>query len=108
MAAQAVASYFLDMQRVAARCREFLSANGVAMFVIGNTRYCDVEIDNAAHLTEALLQVGFGSVRAARRRISNKRATPRSEEHTSELQSLMRISYAVFCLKKKNKRIFPY
>src|SRR3546814_989647 len=29
-------------------------------------------------------------------------ASPRSEEHTSELQSLMRISYAVFCLKKKN------
>src|SRR3546814_10430889 len=28
-------------------------------------------------------------------------AEPRSEEHTSELQSLMRISYAVFCLKKK-------
>src|SRR3546814_9104779 len=32
-----------------------------------------------------------------------KQAKPRSEEHTSELQSLMRISYAVFCLKKKNK-----
>src|SRR3546814_7265246 len=30
----------------------------------------------------------------------------RSEEHTSELQSLMRISYAVFCLKKKKKRNF--
>src|SRR3546814_10558162 len=29
------------------------------------------------------------------------RGPPRSEEHTSELQSLMRISYAVFCLKKK-------
>src|SRR3546814_6743575 len=29
----------------------------------------------------------------------------RSEEHTSELQSLMRISYAVFCLKKKNKHL---
>src|SRR3546814_4654128 len=29
---------------------------------------------------------------------------PRSEEHTSELQSLMRISYAVFCLKKKNTK----
>src|SRR3546814_6345586 len=29
-------------------------------------------------------------------------STTRSEEHTSELQSLMRISYAVFCLKKKN------
>src|SRR3546814_4712190 len=29
---------------------------------------------------------------------------PRSEEHTSELQSLMRISYAVFCLKKKTEQ----
>src|SRR3546814_5532801 len=33
--------------------------------------------------------------------------TGRSEEHTSELQSLMRISYAVFCLKKK-KKLFHY
>src|SRR3546814_5689599 len=32
------------------------------------------------------------------------RLAPRSEEHTSELQSLMRISYAVFCLKKKTSR----
>src|SRR3546814_6512902 len=31
-------------------------------------------------------------------------ANSRSEEHTSELQSLMRISYAVFCLKKKKKK----
>src|SRR3546814_6238440 len=31
-------------------------------------------------------------------------ASTRSEEHTSELQSLMRISYAVFCLKKKKKK----
>src|SRR3546814_7863763 len=31
-------------------------------------------------------------------------ASARSEEHTSELQSLMRISYAVFCLKKKKKK----
>src|SRR3546814_6425936 len=33
-----------------------------------------------------------------------RRAVAKSEEHTSELQSLMRISYAVFCLKKKNKQ----
>src|SRR3546814_3679010 len=33
-----------------------------------------------------------------------KRAQRRSEEHTSELQSLMRISYAVFCLKKKKTK----
>src|SRR3546814_4991304 len=33
---------------------------------------------------------------------------PRSEEHTSEPQSLMRISYAVFCLKKKNKQLLLF
>src|SRR3546814_5856139 len=35
------------------------------------------------------------------------RVTTRSEEHTSELQSLMRISYAVFCLQKKQHTILP-
>src|SRR3546814_4763255 len=35
----------------------------------------------------------------------DQRIAGRSEEHTSELQSLMRISYAVFCLKKKKKHI---
>src|SRR3546814_6916109 len=37
-----------------------------------------------------------------------KRMPQRSEEHTSELQSLMRISYAVFCLKKKNNYKHQY
>src|SRR3546814_15506652 len=39
---------------------------------------------------------------------STPKQTNRSEEHTSELQSLMRISYAVFCLKKKNNYISTY
>src|SRR3546814_10401681 len=43
-------------------------------------------------------QISTGSVQT-------RNAWIRSEEHTSELQSLMRISYAVFCLKKKNKYI---
>src|SRR3546814_3987936 len=38
------------------------------------------------------------------RRVADIDALDRSEEHTSELQSLMRISYAVFCLKKKKKK----
>src|SRR3546814_3727229 len=42
--------------------------------------------------------------RHAKVRIVIGHDAPRSEEHTSELQSLMRISYAVFCLKKKNKK----
>src|SRR3546814_5291567 len=42
-----------------------------------------------------------------RRTAARTGSAPRSEEHTSELQSLMRISYAVFCLKKKktDKRV---
>src|SRR3546814_5874208 len=39
---------------------------------------------------------------ASTRHSSDGQSARRSEEHTSELQSLMRISYAVFCLKKKN------
>src|SRR3546814_10778208 len=41
---------------------------------------------------------------ASQRGRGRKLRTPRSEEHTSELQSLMRISYAVFCLKKKTQQ----
>src|SRR3546814_1023392 len=41
-------------------------------------------------------------------RASTAGSSPRSEEHTSELQSLMRISYAVFCLKKKKHTIQKY
>src|SRR3546814_2587594 len=44
-----------------------------------------------------------GSGYGASQSLSMARLWSRSEEHTSELQSLMRISYAVFCLKKKNK-----
>src|SRR3546814_5314829 len=58
--------------------------------------------DDPARTTfEAILfRNSRGRARAIERRCS--RGRNRSEEHTSELQSLMRISYAVFCLKKKN------
>src|SRR3546814_4825714 len=49
---------------------------------------------------------GLGGLAGAHRGVVSPRAAAglyRSEEHTSELQSLMRISYAVFCLKKKKK-----
>src|SRR3546814_1155702 len=47
----------------------------------------------ACALLVAMLAIAFGAIMVLR-----------SEEHTSELQSLMRISYAVFCLKKKKKK----
>src|SRR3546814_6768750 len=55
-----------------------------------------------AETPEPVRDEGFGrDVRAAQAR--RRQWLIRSEEHTSELQSLMRISYAVFCLKKKKR-----
>src|SRR3546814_1893963 len=51
--------------------------------------------------TATIAGVGFTGVSEIVLDGAVKGAPPRSEEHTSELQSLMRISYAVFCLKKK-------
>src|SRR3546814_8657377 len=48
-------------------------------------------------------QVLFGFMILLFNSIKDGHSNARSEEHTSELQSLMRISYAVFCLKKKTK-----
>src|SRR3546814_3206239 len=56
-----------------------------------------VRRDRRARLRDPL----FGARRAAR---AARGQDQRSEEHTSELQSLMRISYAVFCLKKKKNK----
>src|SRR3546814_4906836 len=56
------------------------------------------------HRTEqAPLRIDDGGGRIGRARMGKRGLVGRSEEHTSELQSLMRISYAVFCLKKKKK-----
>src|SRR3546814_10816404 len=81
-------------RRVRRQLADRESAHVAAPFEIGQ-KFCDrvVELEFATFDRE-----------------SQQRRIERSEEHTSELQSLMRISYAVFCLKKKkttinNKRI---
>src|SRR3546814_3826637 len=63
-----------------------------------------IEIGHADHLehgAEQLLVRPLGDIGDVDQRRREERT--RSEEHTSELQSLMRISYAVFCLKKKTE-----
>ncbi len=74
--ARSTANYFLDMQAVSRRCYELLSHEGLALFVIGNTEYKGVRIDNAAHLAESLLRGGFANVRVAKRKMSGKILTP--------------------------------
>ncbi len=74
--ARAVAKYFLDMQRVAQKAYSILNINGKALFVIGNTEYKKVRIDNAKHLSESLLDAGFSFISVTKRKISNKTLTP--------------------------------
>src|SRR3546814_3656956 len=54
---------------------------------------------------KAMYSTSRSIVRTSTTRCRRRCTTTRSEEHTSELQSLMRISYAVFCLKKKKQQI---
>src|SRR3546814_4372653 len=69
---------------------------GTLLFVI-------VSVLVSLSLVPMLLSAQQGQAFEAPARLSVRKLF-RSEEHTSELQSLMRISYAVFCLKKKNKK----
>src|SRR3546814_9649507 len=71
-----------------------------------NTRYSPLDQINADNFSDLQVAWSFKTDILGARKEYQFEPTPllvkgRSEEHTSELQSLMRISYAVFCLKKK-------
>src|SRR3546814_15709824 len=73
---------------------------GVFSYLPGTTN----DLGGALVADPRIKAVGFTGSRGgglALMKIAAERKEPRSEEHTSELQSLMRISYAVFCLKQK-------
>lgn len=74
--ARSIAKYFLDMQEVARKAFSILNSNGAALFVIGNTEYKTVRIDNAKHLVESLFDAGFSSISITKRKISKKILTP--------------------------------
>ena len=74
--AKSVARYFIDMQNSAERCYKMLSPHGIACFVIGDTEYKSIRIENAKHLVESLLSSGFTKVKVSKRIISNKTLSP--------------------------------
>lgn len=74
--AKSVAKYYLDMQTVAQKSYNILNERGYALFVIGNTEYKSVRIDNALHLSQSLLEAGFSELQITKRKISNKILTP--------------------------------
>src|SRR3546814_8576785 len=90
----------------AGRAKEFDMLAGHAPGLQGGTRASDQRIDDLdipARRDNRDERIGeLACRRFVGRRVTGLRIS-RSEEHTSELQSLMRISYAVFCLKKKNR-----
>src|SRR3546814_1661614 len=65
---------------------------------IGDGLLGQIVIDDDGMGTVVAEELAHGAARVGRQELQR-----RSEEHTSELQSLMRISYAVFCLKKTKK-----
>src|SRR3546814_5406507 len=67
----------------------------------------DYRIGTAVRMGPGYLPMVFGIITLVLGLAIMLLALGRSEEHTSELQSLMRISYAVFCLKTKNTYIHP-
>src|SRR3546814_4176720 len=90
--------------RMAGRCSGRLAARADAVRRTAGSACgaCDAWSRAGQHATADL--AGDVHIARSRRPVAYRRArAARSEEHTSELQSLMRISYAVFCLKKKNK-----
>src|SRR3546814_2573783 len=80
--------------------------------IAARAKGCSIRIDqldvtsHAQDLIRAQFQIdGFSRIESVFDGMIAYRPGQRSEEHTSELQSLMRISYAVFCLKKKNNKL---
>ena len=74
--AKAAAQYYVDMQKVSKKVYSMLRQAGECLFVIGNTEYKGVKMDNARQLMEALLESGFRDVEIDRRKISNKILSP--------------------------------
>src|SRR3546814_3698052 len=77
--------------------------NGTGRLVLGNHAPTTIMTGNTTQAVIDAVDILRLPAGAGCRRHRSLPAWYRSEEHTSELQSLMRISYAVFCLKKKKK-----
>ena len=74
--AKSAAKYFVDIQKSVYKAFDILNKNSLALFVIGNTEYKSVRIDNAKHLVESMISAGFEDIKVTKRKISKKILTP--------------------------------
>src|SRR3546814_7812370 len=82
-----------EMRRTAEKLRRLLNDSGERWVFLKGGHLPGNDTIDVLHDGDRLIE------------LPGQRIDTRSEEHTSELQSLMRISYAVFCLKQKKKKI---
>ena len=74
--ASSIARYFVDLDKAVRRCWDVLEDGGMAVFVLGNTQYKGVKVDNAQHLEASMGRAGFERVHAISRRVSLKIMSP--------------------------------
>jgi len=74
--ASSIARYFIDLDKTVQRCWDVLEPGGMVVFVIGNTQYKSVKVDNAEHLEVCMGRAGFKSIQVIPRRVSLKIMTP--------------------------------
>src|SRR3546814_4209240 len=99
---------FLQMNR-AKRCLTLKPSTPEGREIVRRlVAQADVVVANLPHAALVRLGLDYDSLAAVNPRVilatASAFGSERSEEHTSELQSLMRISYAVFCLKKQKTK----
>ena len=74
--ASSIARYFVDLDKAVSRCWDVLDDGGMAVFVIGNTRYKGIKVDNADLLNSSMVRAGFRGISVFPRRVSLKTMTP--------------------------------
>lgn len=93
---QSVMKYFYDLDKTVEKTFSLLNANGHAAFIIGNTSYKGVFIDNAKVLIESFMNKGFKNIQVTKRKISSKILTP------------YRDKTGKFSNNKKGKKVYSY
>ena len=74
--AKSTVRYFIDISKAVAKCHDILNQNGMAIFVMGNTEYRGVSIENTEFLENCLESSGFQEIETIHRKMSMKTLTP--------------------------------
>ena len=71
-----ISRYLMDLEETATKCWQMLNSKGMTVFVIGNTQYKGVKIENAQYLAKCMERAGFHDIETIKRKVSLKIMTP--------------------------------